>query len=227
MKRTLSYIMVFMLALVSTVQAQDVPDKITYCGIEISLSKGAREKLSSYISKIYESPPYFNAMVDRAGTFMPFVEEAFKSERVPDDLKYLIIQESSLKADAVSSSDAVGFWQFKEGAAQDYGLQVSKKVDERMHIYRASKAAAQYLKDGNNDFDNWVYAVIAFYEGLTGAVGYTNPEYYAKKKMMVTENLHWYVMKAIAHKLAYEDALNLDRPPGYGWSPSAPKAIPR
>jgi LysM repeat protein len=86
-------------------------------------------------------------------------------------------------------------------------------VDERKHIFRASEAAAQYFHKANYDFDNWVYAVIAYYEGLTGAVRFTDPAYYGKMKMIVTDELHWYVMKAIAHKIAYETALSMGRSP--------------
>ncbi len=193
--------------------AQEIPDRIEYCGITLKLTPGAKVKLKAYINAIYESPRFFNTMVEKADTYMPYIEEAFSDAALPEDLKYLVIQESSLKADAVSDSDAVGYWQFKLDPALEYGLRVDEFVDERQHIFRASQAAAQYFHKANYDFDNWVYAVVAYYEGLTGAVRYTDPVYYGKTEMVITEQLHWYAMKAIAHKLAYQVALEMERAP--------------
>lgn len=204
------YLVIILLALTQLLSAQQIPAEITYCGIKISLTPDAQKKLATYVAGIYESPRYYNAMVQRAYTYMPFIEEALRLHKAPLDLKYLAIQESSLKGDAVSSSNAVGYWQFKEPVAKDFDLRIDRQIDERRHIYRSSEAAARFLIKANQDFDNYVYAVIAYYEGFTGAVPYTNPEYYGKREMIVDESLHWYVMKAIAHKLAYEDALNME-----------------
>ncbi|MEL6592252.1 MAG: LysM peptidoglycan-binding domain-containing protein [Bacteroidota bacterium] len=190
-------------------QAQvPVPKEMTYCGMDLKITPGAQRIIEDYVAKIYESPRYFNQMVKRAMIYMPFIEEAFDNVGVPQDLKYLAIQESALRPDVVSSSDAVGFWQFKEPTAKQFGLRVNDKVDERRHIYRASEAAATYLKANNKDFDNWVYAVLAYYEGPTGAVKHTDPAYYSNNRMTISESLHWYVLKAIAHKIAYEGPLN-------------------
>lgn len=193
--------------------AQQIPSEITYCGIKVTLTPGAQDKLATYVAGIYESPRYYNAMVERAYTYMPFIEEALRTHKAPLDLKYLAIQESSLKGDAVSSSNAVGYWQFKGPVAEEFDLKIDRQIDERRHIYQSSQAAARYFKKANEDFDNYIYAVIAYYEGLTGAIPYTNPDYYGKREMVVDENLHWYVMKAIAHKLAYVDALDMEHTP--------------
>ncbi|MEZ4827815.1 MAG: LysM peptidoglycan-binding domain-containing protein [Bacteroidia bacterium] len=214
MRRNLLLTAAFSLLCVNVFFAQPViPSAMNYCGIELTFTPGARTKLTEYVKKIHESPRYFNEMVRRADMYMPFIEEAFANVRVPQDLKYLAIQESALRPDVVSKSNAVGFWQFKEPAAVQYGLRVNAEVDERSHIYRASEAAAMYIAKSNQDFDNWLYAVIAYYEGLTGAVSYTNPEYYSATRMTITEDFHWYALKAIAHKIAYEDALKMPRSP--------------
>jgi membrane-bound lytic murein transglycosylase D len=204
------YFVIVLLAFTQLLPAQQIPAEITYCGISISLTPDAQEKLATSVAGIYESPRYYNAMVQRSYTYMPFIEEALRKQKAPLDLKYLAIQESSLKGDAVSSSNAVGYWQFKEPVAREFELRIDRQIDERRHIYRSSEAAASYFIKANQDFDNYVYAVIAYYEGLTGAVPYTNPEYYGKREMIVDGSLHWYVMKAIAHKIAYADALSME-----------------
>jgi len=172
--------------------------------MELSLTPAARTKLQTLVSTIRSSPRYFNQMVTRAQMYMPFIEEAFEDAGVPTDLKYLAIQESSLQPSVVSSSNAVGFWQFKKETGLEVELRIDEKIDERRHIFRASEGAATYLKKANRDFDNWVYAVISYYEGPTGAIIHTDPIYYSQRTMLIDETCHWYVLKAIAHKLAYE-----------------------
>ena len=66
------------------------------------------------------------------------------------------MQESALISDAVSVSNAVGFWQFKDFTAIEMGLRVDKEVDERMNIVAASRGAARYIKGqltGTKNFD--------------------------------------------------------------------------
>ena len=200
----------FLLVILTSVslRGQEVPAQIQYCGMTLHLASPVQEQISEYISQIYKSPRYFNEMVRRAQLYMPMIERAFRNAQVPEDLKYLAIQESGLRPSVVSSSQALGFWQFKAPTALDLGLEVSEKVDERRHILRSSQAAAQYLGQANWDFDNWVYAVIAYYEGPTGSVKHTDPQYYARDTMRIEKGFHWYALKAIAHKLAYEEAIN-------------------
>lgn len=189
------------------VYAQEVPAQMTYCGIELQFTPAARQRVQEHVQKITASPRYFNEMVKRACTFLPFVEEAFDKMDVPHDLKYLVIQESSLRATAVSPSKAVGFWQFKIGTAKEVGLRVDDEIDERMHIYRASEGAAIYLSKANYNFDNWVYSLLAYREGPTGALAYVNRENFGKQKMTIEEDVHPYIIKALAHKIAYQAAI--------------------
>ncbi len=190
-----------------------VPDKMIFCDIEVTITEGAKQKLRTYKKKLYESPKYFNEAVDRADTYLPFVEEALKDGGLPDDLKYLVIQESNLFADAKSSANAIGFWQFKDDAAKENGLKVSNFIDERKHIFRSSQAAVKYLRRSNKDFDHWLYAIICYYEGQTGAIKHTDPAIYGTKTLTIDENTHWYLLKTIAYKLAYEDALKITLQP--------------
>jgi membrane-bound lytic murein transglycosylase D len=191
----------------NTLSAQTIPQPLVYCGLRIDLSSDARYKLTELVRQIQSSPRYFNQMVQRAHCYMPFVEEALKESGVPEDLKFLAIQESSLMPSAVSTSNAVGFWQFKAPTAQEMGLMVDERVDERRHIFRASLAAGRYLAKVNDDFDNWAYAVIAYNQGPTGAIPFTDPAFYSVDQMYLDGESHIYLMKAIAHKIAYEEAL--------------------
>lgn len=182
-----------------------VPERMKFCGMDITLNAAARKYISNVIAKMKPGSSYHQALVTKADIYFPFVEEAFAQGQAPDDLKYIVLQESALRGDAVSSSNAVGYWQFKEPAAREVGLVINSKIDERKHIFRASLGAARYFYRINRDFDNWIYAIIGYNRGPFGAIPYTNEKNYGKRKMTITENTHWYALKAIAHKLAFQD----------------------
>ena len=190
-----------------------IPDKMTFCGIELTLTESAKDKIRENMKKLYENPKYFNAAVERAQTYMPYIEEALQNVGAPDDLKYLALVESNLVSDIVSSSNAVGFWQFKAIPGMEYGLRIDSIIDERKHIYRSSEAAGLYFINANRDFDNWIYAVISYYEGITGAVKHTDPNYYGKKSMEIDDQLHFYALRALTYKLAYAEELSISAVP--------------
>lgn len=196
------------LGLAHWVQANTiVPAEMDYCGMRLHFTPTLQQELQKKVDHITKNILLTKAMAERADIYMPFVEDAFRHIGVPEDLKYIVIQESGLKGDAVSSSNAVGFWQFKDFTGKEVGLEINERVDERMHIFRASIGAARYFYKQYTRFNNWVYAVIAYYAGGTGALPFTNAEYYGVREFVLDENLHWYVQKAIAHKIAYEPLL--------------------
>ena len=191
----------------------DVPEKIRFCNLELSLDQGARTKVAETVAKLKRSKVYFQALTDRVNIYLPFVEEAFELRGVPQDLKYIVIQESALVADAVSPSNAVGFWQFKSASARESGLVIDDQVDERKHIFLASLGAAKYFYSISKWYDNYLYAVVGYNRGPVGALPYTDVDDFGAKKMKITSKTHWYALKAIAHKLAFENAVGKSSPP--------------
>src|SRR5690606_16816059 len=136
------------------------------------------------------------------------IEKIFKEEELPDDFKFLSLQESSLISDAVSTSNAVGYWQFKKETAIEVGMRVDNHVDERMNIVSSSLGAAKYLKKNNTIyFNNWIYALLAYNLGAGGAKQKIKEKYLGAKKMVIDGDMHWYVIRFLAHKLAYENSV--------------------
>ena len=80
----------------------------------------------------------------RASRWFPVIEPILAEKGLPDDFKYLAIIESGL-AQVVSPAGAAGFWQFMKGTAPQYGLRVTKEIDERYHVVKATYAACDYL----------------------------------------------------------------------------------
>jgi len=180
-----------------------VPRVVQFADMELELSPALRKTVQADVNALTISPTYFLRKLDVAQQYFPIIEREFKAAGLPEDFKYLIIQESGLKPDAVSASNAVGFWQFKDFTAVEQGLTLNSQVDERMSIGPATRAAAKYLKKHNEAFDNWLYALLAYNTGLSGSAAYTKSRYFGKKRMALDNTLHWYVKKFLAHMLAY------------------------
>lgn len=190
-----------------------VPATMTFADIKLSITEGARRQIQADVDALHKNKTYFQRKVDKVNMYFPIIEEVFKKENLPDDFKYLTIQESALIADAVSSSNAVGFWQFKKESAQEVGLRVDHYIDERMHIVASTVAAARYLKKNNFFFDNWLYALLAYNTGPGGAENHLNKKYLGKKKMEINKHTHWYIKKYLAHKIAFENEIHQDYDP--------------
>jgi len=195
---------------VFTVAAQtpEVPHKMQFAGMTLSIRDDARREIQKDVNALTQSPRHHNIKVERAKTYFPIIEKVFQEENVPDDFKYLVLQESALIADAVSVSNAVGFWQFKDYTALEMGLRVDKEIDERMNIVASSRAAAKYIKKNNFYFNNWIYALQAYQMGAGGVLKSEKEAKSGQKHVEITSGTYWYIKKYLAHKIAFEGAVN-------------------
>ena len=101
--------------------------------------------------------------MQKADTYFPMIEQIFKEEGVPDELKYLAVGESGLNPRAISSASAVGMWQFMKATGAAYGLEVTDYVDERMDPIKATRASAKHLKDLYKMYGgNWHIALAGY-----------------------------------------------------------------
>jgi membrane-bound lytic murein transglycosylase D len=199
--------LVMLLLLSSAIAAEvkyTVPERMEFCGIELTLTAEARQEILKTVIKLTHKEEYLHTLQQRCNIYMPWVEAALKQAGVPEDLKYLVIQESAFIGDAVSSSNAVGFWQFKDFTAREVGLVVNDRIDERKHIYKSTLAAARYFYNNNRIFDNYLYAVVAYYAGGGGSMAYIDPKHFGAQKMQIKGDFHWYPLKALAHKIVFE-----------------------
>ena len=200
---------VFLIAGVSAqAQTPQVPHKMEFAGMTLTIRDDARREIQKDVNALTQSPKHHNIKIERAKTYFPIIEKVFEEERVPDDFKYLALQESALIADAVSVSNAVGFWQFKDYTAVEMGLRVDKEIDERLNIVSSSRAAARYIKKNNFYFNNWIFALQAYQMGAGGAMKSLPKNLSGAKHMEITSATYWYVKKYLAHKVAFEDVVD-------------------
>ncbi|QCR24546.1 LysM peptidoglycan-binding domain-containing protein [Pontibacter sp. SGAir0037] len=206
MRKSLPLLLLLLLPLMAWAQsAVVVPKNIYVADVHLKISDGAQQEIQKKVDALHRHPTYFNIKVNLADAYFPIIERTFREEGVPDDFKFLALQESGLIGDAVSTSNAVGYWQFKKEAAQDFSLRIDHIIDERKHIIEASRGAAKYFKRSNNYYDNWFNTILSYLLGYSGAKTATSPSDIGSKKMEVTEKTHPYLLTFLAHKVAYEN----------------------
>lgn len=105
--------------------------------------------------------------IKRSARWFPMIEKVLKQNGIPDDFKYLAVAESGL-ANAISSAEAVGFWQFLAGTARQHGLQVNEEVDQRYDPWLSTQAACRYLLRAYNQFGNWSMVAASYNMGTAG-----------------------------------------------------------
>ncbi len=104
-------------------------------------------------------------MMGVAQLYYPMFEEVFDRYNIPLELKHLAVIESALIPYARSRAGAMGLWQFMYPTGKMYGLNVSSYVDERCNPYKATVAAAEYLKSLHDMFGDWQMVLAAYNAG--------------------------------------------------------------
>lgn len=144
-----------------------VPSEMTFAGKQIDLRRAdLRERLDRELITFTYGHTTTLLMIKRANRYFPIIEPILKECGIPDDLKYLMVIESSVDIRALSPAKAAGLWQFMPATGKEYGLEVSAHVDERYHVEKATRAACKYLKDGYAKYGDWLTVAASYNAGF-------------------------------------------------------------
>jgi hypothetical protein len=189
-----------------------IPDEITFCGQSVPINLFyVREAIErELITNCYLHGTTLQ-IIKRAYRYFPVIEPVLKKNRVPNDLKFLAVAESGLR-NTVSPSKAEGFWQFLEGTGKEYGLEITKEVDERYHLEKATQAACNYMNKSFNHFKKWELVAAAYNAGnakIDETISNQKTDNYYD--MAFNQETARYVYRIIALKLI------LEQPTKYGF----------
>jgi membrane-bound lytic murein transglycosylase D len=127
--------------------------------MELPFNEHVRKCIDFYTSQKRKQVSYMLAM---GQYYMPIFEDQLLANKLPDELKYLPIIESALNPTAYSRAGAGGLWQLMVSTGRIYGLEINSLIDERMDPYKASVAAARYLKDLFRIYGDWNLVIAAY-----------------------------------------------------------------
>ena len=151
-----------------TIRLFDLPEELTFAGERVPLEiEDVKERLEReiYVNAYWQSNMIL--LMKRSSKFLPEIEQMLKENGVPDDFKYLAMAESALM-NVASPAGAKGFWQILESTGKEYGLEISKDVDERYNLERATIAASKYFNKAHNRFGDWTAVAASYNMGQAG-----------------------------------------------------------
>lgn len=188
-------------------QMPDLPDTIYFANEIILLNDlDIRERFDRelVVNNFWHSNTMF--YFKRANRWFPVIQPILEKHGIPQDFVYLAVIESGL-TQAISPSNAVGFWQFLKGTAEDYGLVVNQFIDERKDIEKSTVAACQYLQKAYDKFGSWSLAAAAYNRGKGGINSDLNDQFVDSfYDLYLNEETSRYVFRILAVKHIMENA---------------------
>jgi Transglycosylase SLT domain len=126
-----------------------------------------KEYIKAYSKKERE---YIIYIFKKGENFFPKAIDILSKHDVPLELQMIPALESQFNANAVSPVGAVGYYQFMNELAKEYGLHTSGKYDERKNFIKSSIAAAKFFRDQLNYYNGDLLLSVASYNCGPGRV---------------------------------------------------------
>ena len=121
------------------------------------------EQILSYMNLHLQDLDKFQDYLNDSYYFLFYVINKLEQNKLPLELAILPYIESNYDPFSISSSGAVGMWQFMPRTGRLYELNKSWWNEDRHDPYRSTDAAVGYLKYLYNRFDQDIYLTLAAY----------------------------------------------------------------
>jgi membrane-bound lytic murein transglycosylase D len=143
------------------------------------------QKLIDYLL-FYKNDPrgrsIIGAWLEAQGRYRDLIVTQLRKAKLPEDLLYVSMIESSYDPATLSSAGALGLWQFMPEGGKIYGLRQNRWIDERRDPLRSTLAVVDYWRDLYQRFGDWHIAMAAFNVGygamLRSIARYNTNDYY-------------------------------------------------
>ena len=123
------------------------------------------EKTIRYVNTYLKNPSQLDKLFEKGRYFIFFVLEELERYNLPSELALLPYIESSYDPFSISSSGAMGIWQFMPATARIYGLKDNWWYEQRHDPLESSRAAVRYLAYLHNRFNKDITYTLAAYNG--------------------------------------------------------------
>lgn len=189
------------------VTCPDIPQSIIFCGDKVDFDRiDMAERLDRELTGTIYGQTMSSLIIKRANRYFPRLIEILKQNRMPEDLIYLAVAESSLDINALSPAKAAGIWQFMAATGKQYGLEVNDDVDERYDPEKETVAACQYLRNAYSKYGNWA-TVCASYNAGTARISneLASQQVNTSFDLRLVSETSRYVFRIIALKIFLEN----------------------
>jgi len=114
-----------------------------------------------------KNPEYLSRIQERAEPYLYFILNELEAKNIPGELALLPVVESAFRPDAQSPAQASGLWQFIPPTGRLYGLKQNSWYDGRRDVVESTQAAATFLKELSELFNNdWLLALASYNAGM-------------------------------------------------------------
>lgn len=184
-----------------------VPQYLVFAGDTVYFDRpDMRERLDRELIAFTYSHSISILMLKRSTRYFPQVEPILRAQGLPDDLKYLMVIESNLEPQSLSSASAAGLWQFMPSTAKAYGLEVNSNIDERYNTDKATEAACRYLKDAYEKYGDWLTVAASYNAGQNGISAKLDQQHVTRAvDLWLANETSRYMFRLLVVKMMFEN----------------------
>ena len=203
-----------------------IPQDVTFCGISVPMETlDGRMRFEQELFFLFARQDYLILYMLRANQWFPDVERLLADSGLSNDLKYVPVGESGLRANARSADHAQGWWQFISATGRKYGLLSNGDIDMRNNLIASTNGAILYFKDLLDMFGGDYALALAGYNmgenGLRRRIRDQKTSNYFELELSYETSQYVFRMAAIKYALEHPLEFGIDPEAVVYWEPFA------